>query len=228
MNKPVQQVDFDAMIRPAGPAGKIVLREAIHSTSASFRFAKRAFDLVVTVVGLPLILFTALILLAINPIWNVGPIFFLQTRMGRDCRPFRAVKFRTMRPASHILRGPDDPLEIDRITPLGQFLRHSRVDELPQIFNVLAGHMSLIGPRPDYWDHAIHYLESIPTYRQRHSVLPGITGLAQVDGGYAEGVDATVEKTRDDLRYIRDSGTAMELYVLWRTINVVLTGFGAR
>lgn len=228
MNKPVQPVDFDAMIRPAGPAGKIVPRGAVHSTTASFRVAKRAFDLVVTVAALPLILFTALILLVINPIWNAGPIFFLQTRMGRDCLPFRAVKFRTMRPASHILRGPDDPLEIDRITPLGQFLRRSHIDELPQFFNILAGHMSLIGPRPDYWDHATHYLDSIPTYWQRHNVRPGITGLAQVDGGYAEGVDATVEKTRDDLRYIRGSGTAMELYVLWRTIYVILTGFGAR
>jgi lipopolysaccharide/colanic/teichoic acid biosynthesis glycosyltransferase len=88
--------------------------------------------------------------------------------------------------------------------------------------------MSLIGPRPDYWDHATHYLDFIPAYRQRHMVRPGITGLAQVDGGYAEGVDATVKKTRHDLRYIRGSGIAMELYVLWRTIYVVCTGFGAR
>jgi lipopolysaccharide/colanic/teichoic acid biosynthesis glycosyltransferase len=88
--------------------------------------------------------------------------------------------------------------------------------------------MSLIGPRPDYWDHATYYLNTIPTYRQRHSVRPGIIGLAQVDGGYAEGVDATVEKTKCDLHYIRGIGVAIEFYVLWRTIYVVLTGFGAR
>jgi lipopolysaccharide/colanic/teichoic acid biosynthesis glycosyltransferase len=180
------------------------------------------------IAALPLILFTALVLLVINPIWNAGPLFFLQTRMGRDCRPFRAVKFRTMRLVNQIMRGPDDPVEADRITPLGHFLRRSRIDELPQFLNILAGHMSLIGPRPDYWDHATHYLDSIPSYRQRHIIRPGITGLAQVDGGYAEGVNATVEKTRRDLRYIRSSGITMELYILLRTIYVVCTGFGAR
>jgi lipopolysaccharide/colanic/teichoic acid biosynthesis glycosyltransferase len=148
--------------------------------------------------------------------------------MGRDCRPFRAVKFRSMRPVHRIQRGPNDPLESDRITPLGRFLRRSRIDELPQFLNVLAGHMSVIGPRPDYWDHAQHYLDTIPGYRLRHTVRPGITGLAQVDGGYAEGIDATVQKTSHDLRYIRSRGLRMELYVILRTILVLLTGFGAR
>jgi lipopolysaccharide/colanic/teichoic acid biosynthesis glycosyltransferase len=133
-----------------------------------------------------------------------------------------------MRPSHQIMRGPDDPLEAERITSVGRVLRRTRIDELPQFLNVIAGHMSLVGPRPDYWDHATHYLDFIPGYRQRHDVLPGITGLAQVDGGYAEGINATVEKTRHDLRYIRGSGMAMEFYVLWRTIHVVLTGFGAR
>jgi lipopolysaccharide/colanic/teichoic acid biosynthesis glycosyltransferase len=196
--------------------------------TASFRIAKRAFDIVIAIMALPLILLTALVLLAVNPVWNAGPLFFLQTRMGRNCRPFRAMKFRTMRPAHQIMRGPDDPLEAERITSVGRFLRRTRIDELPQFLNVIAGHMSLVGPRPDYWDHATHYLDFIPGYRQRHDVLPGITGLAQVDGGYAEGINATVEKTRHDLRYIRGSGMAMEFYVLWRTIHVVLTGFGAR
>jgi lipopolysaccharide/colanic/teichoic acid biosynthesis glycosyltransferase len=228
MNKHIQQLDIDVAVRSATQAGRSGVPAAIHPTTASFRIAKRTFDLVIAIAALPLIPLTGLVLLMINPVWNAGPLFFLQTRMGRDCRPFRAVKFRTMRPANRIMRGPDDPLEADRITPLGQFLRRSRIDELPQFFNVLTGHMSLIGPRPDYWDHATHYLDSIPAYRQRHIVRPGITGLAQVDGGYAEGVDATVEKTRHDLRYIRGSGIAMELYVLWRTIYVVCTGFGAR
>ncbi len=228
MNKQFQQLDIDAAARPATRAEGRGVAASTHPTTVGFRIAKRAFDLVVAIAALPLILLTALVLLIINPIWNAGPLFFSQTRMGRDCRPFRAVKFRTMRPASRIMRGPDDPLEIDRITPLGQFLRRSRFDELPQFFNILNGHMSLIGPRPDYWDHATHYLDSIPAYRQRHIVRPGITGLAQVDGGYAEGIDATVEKTRHDLRYIRGSGIAMELYVLRRTIHVVCTGFGAR
>ena len=228
MNKQLQRLDIDMAIRPAAMIGRRGIPAAIHPTTIGFRIAKCAFDFVVAIAALPLILLTALALLAVNLIWNAGPLFFLQTRMGRDCKPFRAVKFRTMRPTNRIVRGPDDPLEVDRITPLGRFLRRSRIDELPQFFNILAGHMSLIGPRPDYWDHATHYLDSIPTYRQRHIVRPGITGLAQVDGGYAEGINATAEKTRHDLLYIRNRGIVMELYVLWRTIYVVCTGFGAR
>ena len=228
MNRHIRRLDIDVAVRPATWAGRSGIPAAIHPTTLRFRIAKRAFDIMVAIAAVPLILLTAMVLLVINPILNSGPLLFVQTRMGRDCRPFRAVKFRSMRPVNRIMRGPDDPLEADRITPVGQFLRRSRIDELPQFFNVLAGHMSLIGPRPDYWDHATHYLDSIPAYRQRHIVRPGITGLAQVDGGYAEGVDATVEKTRHDLRYIRGSGIAMEFYVLWRTIYVVCTGFGAR
>ena len=228
MNKHIQQLDMDIAVRTVVQPHPATTFGPPYSAPAAFRIAKRSFDILVSLAAMPLILGAGIIILAINPLWNAGPLFFMQTRMGRDCRPFRAIKFRTMRPASEIVRGPNDPLEADRITPLGQLLRVSRVDELPQFLNVLIGHMSLIGPRPDFWDHATHYLDSIPGYRQRHVVRPGITGLAQVDGGYAEGVDATVEKTRHDLRYIRASGVAMECYVLWRTIYVVCTGSGAR
>jgi lipopolysaccharide/colanic/teichoic acid biosynthesis glycosyltransferase len=224
MNKHIQQLDIEVAVLPEASA----MHSGNLATGASFQASKRAFDILIALVALPFILATAMILLVVNRVWNAGPLFFLQTRMGQNCQPFRAIKFRTMRPTHEIIRGPDDPLESDRIRPLGQFLRRSRIDELPQCFNILFGQMSLIGPRPDYWDHAIHYLDFIPGYRQRHVVRPGITGLAQVDGGYAEGVNATVEKTRLDLRYIRRSGLAMEFYVLWRTIVVVLTGFGAR
>jgi lipopolysaccharide/colanic/teichoic acid biosynthesis glycosyltransferase len=228
MNKHIQHQDVEAAIRPAVHVVHSGILASTQPTSASFRIAKRAFDITVAVAALPLIFVTALALLMVNPLWNAGPLFFFQTRMGRNCQPFRAVKFRTMRPALQIMRGPDARLEADRITSLGQLLRRLRIDELPQFVNILTAQMSLIGPRPDYWDHATHYLDFIPGYRQRHSVRPGITGLAQVDGGYAEGVNATVEKTRHDLRYIRRSSIGMEFYVLWRTVHVVLTGFGAR
>jgi len=226
MNKHLHQLDIDLAMRPAAQAEAAY--DALRPASLGFRTLKRGIDMVIATAAMPVVVLTALVLLLANPLWNAGPLFFLQTRMGRDCQPFRAIKFRTMRPAHRILRGPDDPVEADRITPLGQFLRRTRIDELPQFLNVLAGHMSFIGPRPDYWDHAMHYLDTIPGYRQRHVVRPGITGLAQVDGGYAEGVDATVQKTRHDLRYIRGSGLKMELYVLSRTFYVVFTGFGAR
>lgn len=225
MNKHFQQRDVEVL---AHAARQHDTPDPAQPAAIRFAITKRACDFIIAILALPLILLVALVLLAVNPIWNAGPLFFMQTRMGRHCKPFRAVKFRTMRPTHKITRGPDDPLEAERITALGRFLRRTRIDELPQFFNVIAGQMSLIGPRPDYWDHAVHYLDFIPGYRQRHVVRPGISGLAQVDGGYAEGINATMEKTRLDLRYIRRSGVAMELYVLRRTIRVVLTGFGAR
>ena len=228
MNKHIHQLEIDAAVTPASRSIPRDIGITALPTSAGFGGGKRVFDIVAAIAALPVIVIAALVLLLINPIRNSGPLFFLQTRMGRDCRPFRAVKFRTMRTAHEIVLGPDDPLEAYRITPLGQFLRRSRIDDLPKFFNILAGQMSLIGPRPDFWDHAIHYLETIPGHRQRHIIRPGISGLAQVHGGYAEGADATVAKTRLDLHYIRASSLKMELYILWRTIHVVWTGFGAR
>ena len=228
MNKQIDRADIDVVATPRLRTDALQRTQQIESATLAFRFCKRLFDILVSILALPVIAFIGLILLLLNPFWNAGPLFFLQTRMGRDCKPFRAVKFRSMRPAGEIVRGPDDPLEADRITPLGHWLRRSRIDELPQLVNVLVGQMSVVGPRPDFWDHATHYLDTIPGYRQRHQVRPGITGLAQVDGGYAEGVNATLEKTRHDLRYIRSGGVAMEIYVLWRTIHVLMTGFGAR
>ncbi len=225
MNNRIHRLDVDVAV---SPAPRCDIPGIDQPKSATFLAGKRLFDVIISLLALPFVGVAALTLLLINPVWNPGRLFYVQTRMGQDCRPFSAVKFRTMHPADDIARGPDDPLESDRITPLGRFLRRSRIDELPQFFNVLAGQMSLIGPRPDYWEHAIHYLDTIPGYRQRHMVLPGITGLAQVDGGYAEGVDATIAKTQLDLHYIRNSGAGMEFYVFWRTVLVVCTGFGAR
>lgn len=193
-----------------------------------FEFAKRAFDIAVAVAAMPFVLLLSLLLLLLNPVFNRGPVFFMQERMGRDCQSFMALKFRTMRPVDRITRGPDDPLEEDRVTGLGQFLRTRRLDELPQFINVLFGDMSLVGPRPHYWQHAVFYLHAVPGYSDRYGVRPGITGLAQVQSGYAEGVSATASKTDLDLTYIRSRGFRMESYVLWRTLCVLLTGSGAR
>lgn len=190
--------------------------------------AKRTFDVVAALLALPFVGLVMLVLLLANPIWNPGPLFFRQTRMGKSCKPFTALKFRTMRTDGGGRRGPDDPLEHERITPLGRFLRRSRLDEIPQFTNILKGEMSLIGPRPDFWDHAIHYLESVPGYRERHVVRPGITGLAQVHLGYAEGLEATFRKVHYDIDYIRTASFWLELRVLWRTVLVVTSGFGAR
>jgi lipopolysaccharide/colanic/teichoic acid biosynthesis glycosyltransferase len=190
--------------------------------------AKRAFDLVVSIAALPIVALVGLVILALNPLWNPGPLIYTQLRMGRDQKPFRIFKFRTMRAAATIGRGADDPVERDRITPLGRFLRRMRFDELPQILNVLRGDMSLIGPRPDYIDHARAYADTIPAYRLRHSIRPGISGYAQVTLGYAEGLELAAAKAKFDLYYIRNAGWRLELAVLAQTFRVMASGFGAR
>lgn len=194
-----------------------------------FFMMKRGFDVVLCIAMLPLLGLFMLGLLLLNPFLNQGKLFFVQTRMGRHCKPFTAIKFRTMRDASAVAakRTANCPLEVDRITKLGRYLRKSRIDELPQILNVLRGDMSLIGPRPDYYDHALHFLEEVRGYRERHLVRPGISGLAQTELGYIEGVEATRRKVRADLYYISNAGFRLEAWIIWRTLSVVFRFAGA-
>lgn len=192
-----------------------------------FFISKRLFDVIVSVLLLPLVALVAIVLKIVNPRHNAGPLIYRQTRMGRNCAPFQALKFRSMRPAEEIARGADDPLELDRITPLGHFMRKSRIDELPQIINVLRGDMSLIGPRPDFYDHAAQFVSSVPGYRERHIVRPGISGLAQTEIGYIEGIAATKKKVAADHYYIMHSSLALDTWVFWRTLVVVLRRAGA-
>ncbi|MBP0484478.1 sugar transferase [Sagittula sp. M10.9X] len=192
-----------------------------------FAIVKRAFDITMSLLLLPPLLVVGLILLALNPFYNKGRLIYTQQRMGRDCRPFTALKFRSMTDVQQVSRAADDPLETDRITRLGQILRKSRIDELPQVLNVLKGDMSLIGPRPDYYDHALRFLKEVPGYRERHAVRPGISGLAQTELGYIEGVEATCRKVRADLYYIQNAGFALETWIFLRTLSVVLRRAGA-
>lgn len=188
---------------------------------------RRAVDLVLAVLLLPLLAFVAGLLLLINPLCNPGPLLFRQERMGFGGRPFAMIKFRTMTPLRRE-RSAEEPLETDRITPLGFWLRRSRLDELPQILNILRGEMSFIGPRPDCLDHARHFATVIPHYHERYSVRPGISGFAQIALGYTEGSDLARQKTALDLHYIRHAGWMFDLKILWGTLVVLVTGRGAR
>lgn len=194
----------------------------------AFFVAKRLGDLAFAVIALPALTVAAAAIWLINLRYNRGPLFFLQRRMGRDCKPFTIIKFRTMTACEGTQRDFGDPLEHCRITAFGAFLRRTRLDELPQAINILLGHMSLIGPRPDCYHHAQSFTELVSGYRDRHRVRPGITGLAQVSLGYAEGLSATQRKVEADLYYIRAMSTLLDLQILVRTIAVVVSGHGAR
>lgn len=183
---------------------------------------KRFFDISISLILLPILLLICLVLYPLNFYFNKGSIFYMQNRMGLRCVSFTAIKFRTMSYLPNVNRKYDEPLEINRITKLGNFLRKSRIDELPQIINVLRGEMSLIGPRPDYYEHAVEYLNLIKGYRMRHVIRPGISGLAQIQLGYAQDLEATRNKVNVDLYYIKNAGFFMDTKI---TINTIITIF---
>ena len=191
-----------------------------------FWINKRLFDIIICLLLIPLLFIIGINLLFLNLFFNQGRLFFIQKRMGKNCKFFFAIKFRTMSSVEEITRKYDDPIETNRITPLGKILRKMRIDELPQILNVLKGDMSLIGPRPDYYVHALEYLENVEGYRERHTIRPGITGLSQIRLGYVETLEATSKKTSVDNYYIQNLGYINELKIILNTILIVLRGLG--
>lgn len=219
---------FDSSYWSVGEAGEFLPPKIENSLKRlTFNVFKRSFDVFISVALLPGLALCAVILLILNPFENKGKLIFKQQRMGRNCKPFVALKFRSMRDVPAVTRSADCGLEKDRITRLGSFIRKTRIDELPQILNVLKGDMSLIGPRPDYYDHAIQYLAEVPGYRERHIVRPGISGLAQTELGYIEGVEATSRKVRADLYYITHASFFLELWIFVQTLKVVARRGGA-
>jgi len=191
-----------------------------------FWISKRLFDVIISLLLLPLLFIISIFLLFLNPLYNSGRLVFIQERMGKNCKAFFAIKFRTMSPIEEITRKYDEPIELDRITPLGRILRRMRIDELPQILNVLRGDMSLIGPRPDYYVHALEYLKNVEGYSDRYTIRPGITGLSQVRLGYVENLETITKKVSIDNYYIKNVGYIIDLKIIFSTILVILRGIG--
>ena len=187
---------------------------------------KRCFDVIISICLLPIMFGLAFFLFILNKIFKFGPVFFFQERMGFKCVPFKAIKFRTMLDDNTFKRGFNDPLEFNRITWLGKILRQSRLDELPQILNVLIGDMSLIGPRPDYYEHALIFVEKIEEYRWRHLIKPGISGLAQIRVGYAVGLEDTKKKVEIDLYYIKNAKLSLDAKIFINTIIIIFKRIG--
>jgi exopolysaccharide biosynthesis polyprenyl glycosylphosphotransferase len=155
---------------------------------------------------------------------SAGGILYRQTRVGRGQKPFTLYKFRTMRQdaeaeSGEVLSQPGDP----RLTPIGAFLRRFRLDEIPQLFNVLQGTMSLVGPRPERPGFVRRYLKEVPGYAERFSLAPGLTGLAQVNGDY---YSSPQNKLRYDLAYMANWTLWLDLSILLRTVKIVLTSRG--
>lgn len=194
----------------------------------AYDVAKRAVDVALVLLSLPLWLpLCALVGLAVK-LDSPGPMLFSQSRVGRDGHVFRLWKFRSMRHHSQPQPARFAQQADDRVTRVGRVIRRWRLDELPQLFNVLLGHMSLIGPRPEQAAFVEAFAARIPAYPYRHLVRPGLTGWAQVHQGYAEGEEETVVKLSYDLYYVAHYSTALDLLIAFQTIRIILSGFGAR
>lgn len=196
-----------------------------HPNEPLERFLKRSFDLlfsaVCLVLLLPLLGAVALLIKLTAP----GPVFYLQDRVGYGGKVFRLIKFRTMIPDAERGSGETYSQENDpRVTPIGRWLRRFRLDELPQLINVLKGDMSFVGPRPERPGFAREFAARLPGYNERHKVKPGITGLAQVRGYYHT---AAENKLKYDLAYIYNYSFSLDLLILLETIKVILIRRGS-
>ena len=209
------------------PDDEVIVLPRVHRVSGSlwYRAFKRAFDIISCGVALLVLAIPMAIIAICVKAESPGPAIYAQRRLGKDGKVFSIYKFRSMY-ADAEARGAqwaagDDP----RITPLGQKLRKTRLDEIPQFWNVVKGEMSLIGPRPERPAFSDEFEKRIIGWGQRMMVRPGITGLAQITGGYEL---LPKEKALYDLEYIENRSLAMDWSIIWRTLRTMVTGDGAR
>jgi sugar transferase (PEP-CTERM system associated) len=190
---------------------------------------KRALDVVLAAIGLvlgfPLMVFVGLLVKCTSR----GPMFYHQTRVGLRGKEFTVHKFRTMCQHAERMTGPVWSAANDsRITPIGRFLRRTRLDELPQLWNVLKGEMSFVGPRPERPEFVGELTTRIPYYGQRHVLKPGVTGWAQVRYTYGASVEDAIEKLQYDLYYIKNLSIALDIVIMFETLKTVIMRRGAR
>jgi sugar transferase (PEP-CTERM system associated) len=190
---------------------------------------QRISNVIVAVIGIvassPIMLLTAL---AVR-VSSAGPVLYRQTRVGLDGTLFTVYKFRSMRVDAEVGTGAvwaqkDDP----RVTSVGRLIRRIRFDELPQLFNVFRGEMSMVGPRPERPEFVKALNEQIPYYRQRHCVRPGITGWAQISYKYGDTLQDTITKLEYDLYYIKNMSMALDTYIIFHTLKAMLLSRGAQ
>jgi sugar transferase (PEP-CTERM system associated) len=198
------------------------------SKSRLQNLAKRLLDLTLAAVGLIVALPLMLVIAAAVKLSSKGPALYAQQRVGVDGRVFVLRKFRSMRVDAERETGAVWAQANDsRVTPLGRFMRRTRLDELPQLWNVLCGHMSFVGPRPERPEFVSDLTREIPFYGQRHTVRPGLTGWAQVRYTYGASVEDAMQKLQYDLFYIKNRSLALDLFILAKTVKTVLTARGA-
>ena len=232
-------------LQPTRPARISLSQRAPFGPLDRERVPRRVLNIVVAAVGLVVAFPLMLLIAMLIKLTSRGPVLFTQTRVGLDRRslsgaggntrrhtdlggsPFTMYKFRTMCPADErnaaVWAEPEDA----RVTPLGRVLRKFRLDELPQLLNVLKGDMNIVGPRPEQPTIFVYLREQIEGYQRRQRVRPGITGWAQINQGYDTSVDDVRRKVRYDIEYIRSQSALEDLRIMARTLPVMLRRRGA-
>ena len=214
---------------------KLILQEEISNEKITsippqtiYLTIKRIMDIVMIIATLPVTIPVLLITALLIKLESKGPVFFWQERVGTFGKPFNMLKLRSMTTDSE-KEGSQFASSTDkRVTKVGRVIRKMRIDEIPQLWNVLKGEMSIIGPRPEQVSFVNKFNKSIPNYSDRHVVAPGITGLAQTVQGYVDDENGTVVKLKYDLEYIKNMSFIMDMKIVYRTIYTIITGFGAR
>lgn len=195
---------------------------------AGYMLVKRLLDILCVLAALPFALPLMLLTAITIRLESAGSVLFVQNRVGQGGREFKIYKFRSMRTDSEQNGAQLAQVGDSRITRVGSFIRKTRLDELPQFFNILKGDMSLIGPRPEQKVFVEQFEKSIPFYQYRHIVKPGLSGWAQVTQGYAGNTDETQVKIEHDFYYIKHFSFSLDVLIMFKTVKIILTGFGAR
>ena len=205
----------------------IVVVEKIENLPARpvYAFVKRTFDIVAALIGAILALVPMLFIALAVRLDSKGTVFFTQERLGKDGKPFQLYKFRSMRVDAEKNGAQWAAKNDDRVTRVGRFLRKTRLDELPQLWNILAGEMSFVGPRPEREVFYEEFEKHIRGFKQRLMVKPGLTGWAQVNGGYDLGPE---EKIVYDVEYIKNASIRLDLKCILKTVAIVFSHDGAR
>lgn len=204
---------------------QVELDPAQISGNAFYRGVKRFGDILFSLLGCILLAIPMLLIALLVKLDSPGPVIYAQERLGLNGKPFMIYKFRSMHQEAEAdgprWASPDD----DRCTRLGRILRRSRLDELPQLYNILRGDMSIVGPRPERPCFYYEFESYIPGFKNRMAVMPGLTGLAQVNGGYSL---LPEEKIVYDMEYIRKRSLRMDLMCMVKTVTVIFSKEGAR
>lgn len=204
---------------------KVYQQELENKEIGFYSKIRRVIDFIISLLSLviviPIILITSIFIMLESP----GNPFYVQSRMGFMGKEFNLIKLRSMRTDAEKNGAQWADKNDSRITKVGRFIRKTRIDELPQIFNVLKGDMSIIGPRPERQIFVEEFVKYIPDFPKRLEVKPGLTGWAQVNGGYEI---LPEEKLKLDLYYINNKSLILDILIILKTIQIVLTGEGAR